>query len=107
MQSFLHTVRTLLASPIINRLLAANFYRHLLYYLPYRSNGVACLLIDQGIRLQEAISADDLRGWREALSATLALVNSRNEFSGLDAATTAANLDILKLRVRECLQLCL
>lgn len=93
------TLQQLQQRPLNKRLLA-RFYQQLIAYIPCRSSGVQCQLV----RLAIASIGSEGARLQSLLRQMLQLIESKNESSsGLDHATTQCNLEVLRLRVNECL----
>jgi hypothetical protein len=103
--TLLYTIRLLLQQSTINRSTLTKFYSQLIASLPCHSVGIQCELIDLGIKIQEDIESKALMDIH--LRAILANLESRTQPGGHSACVMRANLDILYLRIRECLGLCL
>jgi hypothetical protein len=100
-------IHQLLGHPHVDRCLLQAFYTQLLASLRCYTTGAQCLLIDEGIRIQEALGAQDVASFHRHLQAVLALLEHPPQTQGPDAETMRCNLEILQLRVRECLGLCI
>ena len=87
--------------------LLATFYRSLIALLPCYATGPQCLLVDLGIRLEEDFVTRDLVSFHQHLNEVLKVLASHSQLQGPPADIMRCNLDILKLRVSECLGICL
>lgn len=104
-QPLTHTIRSLLAGLPCDRTLLLLLYQQLFAILPYYPPGLHCALTRAGIRVQEAVSAHQYplaHHWLQEMLTTLLRLDSPG---GPHPATLASNVEILHLRVRECLQL--